>query len=130
VLLSPKRLRERAGIFAAPLGVVGLVCGVTIGVLGLISAAATDGVRIGLAERSGTDIAYRQGPRPGRAPGPPLGLLAPAHHPGDARPRHPHRDRRPRTCQPSPPVTDPLSLNEIRRLLAKLAINAVHTLDH
>jgi hypothetical protein len=50
---------------------------VTIGVLGLISAAATDGVRIGLAERSGTDITYRQGPRPGRAPGPPLGLLAP-----------------------------------------------------
>jgi precorrin-4 methylase len=38
---------------------VGLVCGVTIGVLALISAAATDGVRIGLAERSGTDIAYR-----------------------------------------------------------------------
>jgi hypothetical protein len=70
VLLSPKRLRERAGIFAAPLDVVGLVCRVTIGVLGLISAAATDGVRIGLAERSGTDIAYRQRPRPGRAPGP------------------------------------------------------------
>jgi hypothetical protein len=38
---------------------VGLVCGVTIGVLALISAAATDGVRIGLAERSGTDIVYR-----------------------------------------------------------------------
>lgn len=59
MLLSPKRLSERAGILAALLGVVGLDCGVTIGVLGLISAAATDRVRIGLAERSGMDIAYR-----------------------------------------------------------------------
>jgi hypothetical protein len=40
VLLSPRRPRERAGIFAALLGVVGLVCGVTIGVLGLISAVS------------------------------------------------------------------------------------------
>src|SRR5438552_19049938 len=33
--------------------------------------------------------------RAGRAPGPPLALLVPLHHPGHPRPRHPHRHRHP-----------------------------------
>ena len=40
------------------------------------------------------ELPGRQGPRrPGRAPGPPPGLLAPVDHPGDARPRLPHHPR-------------------------------------
>jgi hypothetical protein len=31
---------------------------------------------------------------------------------------------------PNSPTLIPLSVNEIRRLLAKLVINAVHTIDH
>ena len=48
--------------------------------------------------------------RPGRAPGPPMGLLVPLHHPGHARPRNPHRDCRPGT-RPNPtrqPTADPV----------------------
>ena len=72
--------------------------------------------------------------RPSRArpvPGPPLRQLVPAHHPGHARPRLPHRHHRPR----QPPrrrkrgaparVEDliPLTLPEVRGLLAHLIWN-------
>jgi hypothetical protein len=52
----------------------------------------------------------RQAHRPGRAAGAPLGLLVPAHHPGDARPRHPHRHRRPRTRHAHRPDTDSVDI--------------------
>jgi hypothetical protein len=46
-------------------------------------------------------VSDRQDHRPGPAAGTPLALLVPAHHPGHARPRHPHRDRRAWTRQPA-----------------------------
>jgi hypothetical protein len=51
----------------------------------------------------------RQEHRPGPTAGAPLGFVVPAHHAGHARPRHPHRYRRPRTRpshRPNPDSVD------------------------
>ena len=61
--------------------------------------------------------------RPGPVPGPPLRRLVPAHHPRHARPRVPHRHPRPRGKRGAPPPADeliPLTVPEVRRLLARL----------
>jgi hypothetical protein len=58
-LLSLKRLREHLGLFAAVLGVVALVSGLSVGVVGFLAQSASDGVRVGLASRAGADLALR-----------------------------------------------------------------------
>ncbi len=65
-----------------------------VGLPALVRVAGTRWCRDLLPDRE------RRG-RPRRAPGPPVGLLVPLHHPGHARPRHPHRHRRPGTQPPS-----------------------------
>ncbi|CAN5266247.1 hypothetical protein BH11ACT5_BH11ACT5_28010 [soil metagenome] len=56
-MLLLKRTRHRAIVFAALFVVVGLVSGVSIGILGYLGAAEVDGVRAQLAQRSGADVA-------------------------------------------------------------------------
>ena len=58
-MLSAKRLRQHATLFGALLGVVALVSGLSVGVIGYLSQAATDGVRAGLAARAGGELALR-----------------------------------------------------------------------
>lgn len=58
-MLLLKRMRQRAVLFAALLVVVGLVSGISIGILGHVRAAEVDGVRSQLAQRSGTDRALQ-----------------------------------------------------------------------
>lgn len=58
-MLSAKRLREHAGLFAALLGVVALVSGLSVGVVGFLAQSADVGVRAGLASRAGADLALR-----------------------------------------------------------------------
>ncbi len=73
--------------------------------------------------RPGGRVRGRQGAgRPGRAPGPHLGLLAPVDHPGPARPRVLVRPGR----QPAPDRAPedqliPLTRHEIRRLFTSLS---------
>jgi hypothetical protein len=57
--MSGKRMREHAALFAALLGVAALVSGLSVGVVGFLARSADDGVRSGLAERAGTDLALR-----------------------------------------------------------------------
>jgi ABC-type lipoprotein release transport system permease subunit len=57
--MSGKRMREHAALFAALLGVAALVSGLSVGVVGFLARSADDGVRTGLAERAGTDLALR-----------------------------------------------------------------------
>jgi ABC-type lipoprotein release transport system permease subunit len=58
--MSPvKHLRQHATLFGALLGVVALVSGLSVGVAGYLAQAADDGVRSGLAERSGAELALR-----------------------------------------------------------------------
>jgi hypothetical protein len=58
-VLSAKRLRQHATLFGALLGVVALVSGLSVGVVGYLSQAATAGVQSGLAARAGTELALR-----------------------------------------------------------------------
>lgn len=58
-MLSAKRLREHASLFAAVLGVVALVSGLSVGLIGYLGQSADDGVRTGLATRAGADLALR-----------------------------------------------------------------------
>lgn len=58
-MLSAKRMREHAALFAALLGVVALVSGLSVGVLGYVARSADEGIRSGLAARTGSDRAYR-----------------------------------------------------------------------
>ncbi|MCU1417476.1 MAG: FtsX-like permease family protein, partial [Schumannella sp.] len=58
-MLSAKRLREHAALFAALLGVVALVSGLSVGIIGFLAQSADDGVRSGLATRAGADLALR-----------------------------------------------------------------------
>ena len=58
-MFSLKRLREQAGLFAAILGVVALVSGLSVGVIGYLAQSANEGVRAGLASRAGADLALR-----------------------------------------------------------------------
>ncbi len=56
---SAKRLRQHATLFGALLGVVALVCGLSVGVVGYLSQAATAGVQSGLEARAGAELALR-----------------------------------------------------------------------
>lgn len=56
-MLLLKRMRQRAIVFAALVVVVGLVSGLSIGILGYLGSSAADGVRSQLAQRSGADVA-------------------------------------------------------------------------
>jgi hypothetical protein len=58
-VLSAKRLREHAALFAALLGVVALVSGLSVGVVGYLAQSANEGVRSGLASRAGAELALR-----------------------------------------------------------------------
>jgi len=58
-VLSGKRMREHAALFAALLGVVALVSGLSVGLIGFLGQSADDGVRSGLASRAGADLALR-----------------------------------------------------------------------
>lgn len=58
-MLSAKRFREHAGLFAALLGVVALVSGLSVGVVGFLAQSADVGVRSGLETRAGADRALR-----------------------------------------------------------------------
>ena len=89
------------------------------GVLPLLRARPGPAGRTGHGRRTAVDhrgeLPGRQDPhRPGRAPGPPLDLLAPVGHPGHARRRLPHHHRRRRTSPPPAPRDQiPLTRNEI-----------------
>lgn len=63
MLLSLTRLRVRIGVFAALLGVVALISGIGVAVIGSVAASASEGVRIGLDERTGSNVSYRVGLR-------------------------------------------------------------------
>ncbi|CAN5285491.1 hypothetical protein BH11ACT3_BH11ACT3_15340 [soil metagenome] len=58
-MLFGKRLREHVALFAAVLGVVALLSGLSLGMMGALTRAATDGVRHELAQRAGPDLALR-----------------------------------------------------------------------
>ena len=73
----------------------------------------------------------RQGPgRAGRAPGPPLDLLAPLDPAGDARPRPARRHSPPTstTDRPAPADLIALTCNEIRRLFTALIVEPARAL--
>jgi hypothetical protein len=69
--------------------------------------------------------------RPGPASGPPLALLVPLGHLGDARPRLPGH-RRPGRTHPPPATTraDPLTCNEVSHLFATLLDRPAGDRDH
>ena len=82
------------------------------GLLPVLLATAGATIRAGHRGRTAVDrrrrLSYRQGPvRPGPAPGPALGLLAPLDHPVHARPRIPRRSRRHRTINTIRPRPNP-----------------------
>lgn len=52
---SVKRLRERATLFGAVLGVVAIVSGLGVGLIGYLAHAETEGTRVELAARTGSD---------------------------------------------------------------------------
>src|SRR3954470_18095668 len=52
-------MRERVTLFAALLGVVALVSGLGVGLVGYLSNAATQGVRVELGARTGADMALQ-----------------------------------------------------------------------
>lgn len=58
-VLFAQRLREHVGLFAALMGVVALVSGLTVGVLGFLGHSADEGVRAGLATRTGAALALQ-----------------------------------------------------------------------
>ena len=55
-MLTAKRMREHATLFASLLGVVAIVCGLGVGLTGFLNSAATDGVRADLASRTGSSL--------------------------------------------------------------------------
>ena len=55
-MLTAKRMREHATLFASLLGVVAILCGLGVGLTGYLSSAATDGVRAELASRTGAAV--------------------------------------------------------------------------
>lgn len=54
-------MRESAGLLGAVLVVVALVAGLSVALLGFLAQQSTDGVRSGLADRAGSDLAFRAG---------------------------------------------------------------------
>lgn len=58
-MLFAKRLREHVVLFAAVLGVVALLSGLSLGIVGALTHASTQGVRDELATRAGSDLALR-----------------------------------------------------------------------
>lgn len=57
--LTGKRMRVHARLFASLLGVVGIVCGLGVGLVGYLGTAATHGVRAQLAGLDGADLAFQ-----------------------------------------------------------------------
>ena len=55
-MLTAKRMREHATLFASLLGVVAILCGLGVGLTAYLSTAATDGVRADLASRTGASV--------------------------------------------------------------------------
>gem|GEM_PF-742868 len=58
-MLSVKRTRERIVLFAALLAVVAIVSGLGVGLLGYLASAETEGARVELAAKTGTDVALQ-----------------------------------------------------------------------
>ena len=58
-MLSVKRVREALSVFASLLAVVAIVSALGVGVLGILEAAATNGVRADLATRPGSELALQ-----------------------------------------------------------------------
>ena len=55
-MLTAKRMREHATLFASLLGVVAILCGLGVGLTGYLTTSATDGVRADLASRTGAAV--------------------------------------------------------------------------
>ena len=58
-MLSFRRARRHAAVLAAVAAVACVVTAASIGIVGMLAASADDGVRLGLAARSGADLALR-----------------------------------------------------------------------
>ena len=58
-MLSFRRARRHAAVFAAVAAVAAVVTAASLAVVGALTSSADDGVRLGLASRSGADLALR-----------------------------------------------------------------------